>query len=685
MSAKRSLVTTGAAIVLGVVLFLAVFGPWVSPSDPDTGELRDALSAPSSEHWLGTDYLGRDILSRVIAGSRVALIAGVEATLIALVLGVGIGMVIGLAGGWTDRVVMRVIDGVSAIPALVLAIAIIAALGTGLTRSMFAVGIAFAMSMARLARGLTLSERERLYVDGARVAGAGRGRLLRSHIAPNVAGPIAVQATLVFASAITIEAGLSFLGLGVQPPASSWGSMLANAQRTIREAPFQAIPPGVAIVLTVLSINVLGDAVVRRRRGESYDHPTGYLEPIAIEPSDRSDASADVMTGAATGDPDAPPTLLAASGVTVGYGSTTAVDRAGLAIGRGEVIALVGESGSGKTSLAMAIAGLLTPPAVATADGLRLLTSEGRVDLIGADAAGQRRWRSHVGVVFQEPSASLNPLQTVNRQLSDVIRAQRRVRRPVGELDIDAQVISLLTDVGLPRPEEVARLRPGQISGGMAQRVMIALALAKNPELLVADEPTTALDVTVQAEIIGLLRRLCRERHFGVLLVTHDLGVAGELADRCLVMFRGRIVETGPTQQVATDPKHPYTSTLVSAVPQNEPGRPILDAPALAADGGPSHGAVTPPDGRTAAPRAEVDIDVDIDVDRVLHGGCAYRLRCPHAIGVCADVEPENAAIGGDAERYRTVACHRAAELDLPGARPADAAPSGRATVEEPA
>src|SRR5690606_9132107 len=196
-------------------------------------------------------------------------IAGIEATVVALVLGAGIGMVVGLAGGRVDRLAMRAIDGISAIPAIVLAIAIIAALGTGLTRSMFAVGIAFAMGMARLARGLTLSERERLYVDGARVTGAGRWRLLRHHIAPNIAGPIAVQATLVFAAAVTIEAGLSYLGLGVQPPHASWGTMLAAAQRTIRQSAFQAIPPGLAIVLTVLAINVLGDALVRRRRGES--------------------------------------------------------------------------------------------------------------------------------------------------------------------------------------------------------------------------------------------------------------------------------------------------------------------------------------------------------------------------------------------------------------------------------
>lgn len=666
---RRSLIVTLAAGVVGLVAFLAIFGSVVSPFDPNTGEMRNALADPSSEHWFGTDYLGRDVLSRVIAGARVAMIAGVEATAVALVLGAGVGMVIGLAGGWTDRIVMRVIDGISAIPALVLAIAIIATLGTGLTRSMFAVGLAFAMGMARLARGLTLSERERLYVDGARVAGAGRRRLLWSHIAPNIAGPIVVQATLVFAAAVTIEAGLSFLGLGVQPPDASWGSMLSSAQRTIREAPFQAIPPGLAIVITVLAINVLGDALVRRRRGESYDHPTGYLEPVTVVAS--TDPESPAMEGVAElnghNEGESDRLLLDASGVTVRYGTTVAVDRAEVAIAPGEVVALVGESGSGKTSLAMSIAALVTPPASVSAERMVLRVPTGTVDQVEGNERAARRWRSHVGVVFQEPSASLNPLQTVGRQLRDVIRAQRRLAAATGELreDIDDQVVRLLTDVGLPRPAEVAKLRPGQLSGGMAQRVMIALALAKDPDLLVADEPTTALDVTVQAEIIGLLRELCQKRHFGVLLVTHDLGVAGELAHRCLVMFKGQIVESGPTRQVALNPAHPYTSTLVSSVPQNVPGRPILQE-------GPA--------GESTASRPSDQ-------------GCAYQPRCPFAIDRCRSEKPPLAprpveavvALSGAGEQIHdpgyAVACHRSAELNLPGAQPwvGDAASPSRA------
>ncbi len=587
---RNSAVVTASWAILIVFGLLAVAGPWIAPYDPTTGTPADALAAPGAEHWLGTDYLGRDTLSRLIDGARVSAIAGFEATAVAVVLGGGLGMVIGLLGGWIDRIMMRVVEGISAIPAIVLAIAIIAALGSGLSRSMFAVGIAFAMGMARLARGLTLAERERLYVDGARVIGAKRIRLLLRHIAPNIAGPLGVEATLVFAHSVTIEAALSFLGLGTQPPAASWGGMLASAQRTIREAPFQAIPPGLALVLAVLALNIVGDALVRRRRGVGLDNPTGYLKPVGVS---RAPSGAQATT-AETGNNSTAP-LLDARDLTVRYGDSVAVDRATVTINHGEVVALVGESGSGKTSLAMALADLLTPPATSDAAWVRLGGTP-HLDLVEADAATRANWRSRVGVVFQEPAASLNPLQTVRRQMRDVIQAQRRMtaeRQPPlrserralnGRRSVDAEIISLLSAVGLKRPSMVARLRPGQISGGMAQRVMIALALAKSPELLIADEPTTALDVTVQAEIIELLRRLCRERKFGVLFVTHDLGVAGELADRVVVMLHGHIVESGPIADVIRQPREPYTRALVAAVPRNEPGRAILTPPPMAED-----------------------------------------------------------------------------------------------------
>ncbi len=634
MLAGSSLIVKAAAAFLLALLLLVAFGPWISPHDPGAGSLRSAMQGPGGEFWLGTDYLGRDVLSRLIAGSRVAMFAGLEAVVVALVLGLPVGLIIGFVGGWPDRILMRVIDGVSAIPGLVLAIGIIAAFGSGLTRSMFAVGVAFAMGVARLARGLVLAERERLYVDGARVIGSGRPSLLVRHISPNVAAPLIVQATMIFASAITIEAGLSYLGLGVEPPTASWGAMLAAAQRTYRDQPFQTVPPGGAILLTVLAINIVGDSLLRRRKGESFDHPAGYLSPAAITRTTRSappstagnpPSEGGELAGVGGGD------VLTVRGLSVHYSGTEtpAAADVDLTIAPGEFVALVGESGSGKTSVAMAVAGLLTPPARVSADEVTLQTETSRQrSLVDATARVQRGWRSDLGVVFQEPAASLNPLQTVGRQLRDVLRVAGVERAHISERSIE-----LLTDVGLPRPTEVLRLRPHQISGGMAQRVVIAMALAKQPRLLVADEPTTALDVMVQAEIIALLQRLGHDRGVAVLLVTHDLGVAAQLADRALVMYRGRVVEEGPIGDLIAQPRHPYTSELVGAVPRNVPGRRVVAevAPAL----------------------SELPATT----------GCAYRSRCPHADRAC-ETRPELTA----GEVVRRVACVHADELELPGA-----------------
>ena len=242
-----------AVSFLTLLVLVAVFAPIVANHDPEQGSLRDTLQGPSGVHWLDTDQLGRDVFSRLVFGARVALLAASEAVIVAVVLGVPIGLVLGFRGGWVDRIAMRLIDGLSAIPGIVLAISIIAALGTGLVRAMLAVGIVGATVLARLTRGQVLAVRERLYIDAARVSGASQWSLLFRHALPNVAPTLVVQATLLFATAIIVEAGLSFIGLGVQPPDPSWGVMLSSAQEVLDRQAFNAIPPGAAIFATVLA------------------------------------------------------------------------------------------------------------------------------------------------------------------------------------------------------------------------------------------------------------------------------------------------------------------------------------------------------------------------------------------------------------------------------------------------
>ena len=256
-----SFITGVATAVLLALAFFAIFADWIVPYDPLKQNLIQALQGPSAAHWLGTDDLGRDVLSRLIYGCRIAVIAAAEGTSIAILLGVPLGLFIGYRGGWWDWVVMRVVEAVVSIPGIMVAIVIIALLGAGLHRAMIALGILFSTSFLRLARGVVLAEREEVYVRSARVVGASDGRILLRHIFPNIAPPLIVQVTLTVGAVLLAEAGLSFIGLGVQPPQASWGTMLNTAAAFMDLNWFLAIPPGIAIIVTVLSVNLLGDVL----------------------------------------------------------------------------------------------------------------------------------------------------------------------------------------------------------------------------------------------------------------------------------------------------------------------------------------------------------------------------------------------------------------------------------------
>jgi peptide/nickel transport system permease protein len=257
---KRRTAVVGLVVVVLMVL-LALFAPWVAPFDPLATSFTIVRKAPSDTHWFGTDEVGRDLLSRVIWGGRASLAAGVISVSIAVGVGVPLGMLAGYAGGLLDAVVSRVTDAMLAIPFLILAIALAAFLGPSLSNAMIAIGITATPIFVRLSRGQVLSVRAEEYVEAARAVGNPPLRILLRHILPNILPPVIVQATLAIAAAIIAEASLSFLGLGQQPPAPSWGSMLNTAQRFLTQAPWMAIYPGLAIFITVLAFNLLGDGL----------------------------------------------------------------------------------------------------------------------------------------------------------------------------------------------------------------------------------------------------------------------------------------------------------------------------------------------------------------------------------------------------------------------------------------
>jgi len=262
-------------VVVALVLFVALSADVIAPYNPDQAQQAGVLTAPAFAHWLGTDQLGRDVLSRIIHGARTSVQAGVVSVGFALLAGVSIGLLAGYHGGWIDDVLVLLVDALWSFPTLVLALAIAASLGPGLTNAMLAIGVVFTPIFARLVRGQTLSVRERDFVVAARALGAGPGRIMLRHIWPNVTAPIIVQTSLLVASAIVVEAALSFLGLGIEPPTSSWGSMLKAGYQYMQQAPWLSFAPGTAIFVTVLAFNLLGDGLRRgldprlRQQGQS--------------------------------------------------------------------------------------------------------------------------------------------------------------------------------------------------------------------------------------------------------------------------------------------------------------------------------------------------------------------------------------------------------------------------------
>ncbi|OLF13924.1 hypothetical protein BLA60_01700 [Actinophytocola xinjiangensis] len=594
----RAVIPVAGGFLLLLIL-VAFAAPLVAPHDPTTGDLMRPAQLPSGQHWLGTDSLGRDVLSRIVYGARVALLAALVAVGVAVVIGLPAGLVLGYRGGWADRIVLRAAEGVNAMPFLLVAITFIAVLGPGLFKSMAVVGVVYAVMVLRLVRGETLAAREELYVTGAVVAGASTARILWRHLLPAVAPSLIVLVTTMFATSIVAEATLSYLGLGTQPPDASWGNMLADAQQTAFAHWFPAIPPGVAILVTVLAFNLLGDglrdAFAREATGSVLDaRPPAVTEPDPSLPDEPST-------------PDAPDTLVAVRGLSVSFPApgergrwVPAVTDVSFDIGRGEVVSLVGESGSGKSVTAMALAGLVPAPAVVEA---RSITFDGR-ELAGTDARTMRTLRAgSIGVVFQDPLKALNPAFTVGTQLTEGLR----VVHGMSTQDARRAAAEWLDRVRIPDATHRLRQYPHEFSGGMAQRVMIAMALSAEPALLIADEPTTALDVTVQGEILDLLRELQEQTGMSLLIITHDQGVVADLAERVLVMYAGELVERGRVADVLTGPRHPYTAGLIASVPRNRRRTGPL----------PRVRGVVPAAGRWGE-------------------GCRFHDRCPFALPACA-------------------------------------------------
>ena len=550
---------------LALLLVVAVSAGVISPHDPLDQELLAVKQGPSAEYWLGTDALGRDVASRLIHGAAPTLAGVLEAVLVAGGLGIALGVSAGYFGGLWDRAVQQAVNLLQSMPTILILLAVLAVFGQTMLPAMVTLGILGSAGISRVMRSVTLAVREELYIAAARLCGLGDGYIIARHVMPRIIGPVIVQLSLFSAISVIVQTGICFLGLGVAPPAPTWGGMIFEASSSLNDHPWLLVPSGGVVALTILAFGLLGDSL-RDASTEAWSRPAVASRASVRLPAAVTDVPAS--------------SLISLRGLQVAAGERALVHDVGFDLAAGETLGIVGESGSGKTLTSLSLLGLL-PPGTQVIGGTLVMGGEA-IDLGDIDRLSALRG-SAIGMIFQEPMSALDPCFTIGQQLAEVVRLQH----PGTAAEVQARVIGLLRAVKIHDPEQVARRYPHQISGGMAQRVGIARALAREPRVLLADEPTTALDVTVQAEILGLLRQLSRERGMAVILVTHDWGVVADLCDRALVMRHGRVLESADVVDLFHRPQHPYTKALLAANPHGAvPGQPLPTvAEVLAASG----------------------------------------------------------------------------------------------------
>lgn len=566
-----------AGIVLLLIVVASVVSPWISPHDPGLVVLAESLEGPRLNHPLGTDLNGRDILSRLLWGGRVSLQAGTIMVIAAIVCGVPGGLLAGYYSRILDAVASWVSNMLMSLPQILIVIVVIASLGSGLAPTMITLGVLASPDLFRLTRSAVIGVRNELFVDAAKVSGLGDISIIFRHILSVVSGPVVVRSSFLFGMAIIAQSGLEFLGLG-DPLRPSWGGELSSAFQSFQRAPNLVIAPGLAIGLTVMALVLFGTALADALGGA---RATGKGSRVPVPNPGEGNAGEQSSPPSTTGDiqssaSDGGDVLLRVENLRVAYpggdgGATTVVEDVSLHVRRGEVLGIVGESGSGKSQTSFAILGLLPPEASVSA---RRLEFDGQ-DLDALNERSLQRLRGRkIAYVPQEPMSNLDPSFTVGSQLTRPMRHTLRISRA----EARERALALLKRVGIPDPERTFSSYPHQLSGGMAQRVLIAGAVSCDPELLIADEPTTAVDVTVQVEVLALLRDLQQERNMGLVLVTHNLGVVADICDRVAVMRKGRIVEVKPVIELFAHPEHEYTRMLLNSTLEDVASRRQRDA-----------------------------------------------------------------------------------------------------------
>lgn len=569
-----------ALIVLVLIVMIAVLANVIAPHNPL--EIFTARQAPSAQFLFGTDDKGRDVLSRMMYGARYSLVIGIGATAFALVCGSIIGAVAAVARKWISEVIMRVLDVIMSFPGIALAATFVIAFGNSVPTLIFAIGFLYIPQIARIVRANVVSEYNQDYVRAVVVSGACAPWILWKHVIRNCLAPVMVFTIVLVADAIVFEASLSFISAGIPEPTPTWGNILADARAGVLAGRWwQALFPGLAIMVTVLALNILSegmtdamaaapkaaikadDAAVRanreadrlvadptlayRAQAEMLKHRLEQLRTVEKMRTDRFKAHTEV------------PPILEVKDLCIKFprhGEVNVVDRVSFVVRPRQTMGLVGESGCGKSITSLTIMGLLDPKATVTGevlyDGQNLL------------AMSQKQMNAlrgrEIAMIYQDALSSLNPSMLIRSQMKQLTK--RGGTRSAEEL---------LELVGLD-PQRTLGSYPHELSGGQRQRVLIAMALTRDPKVVIADEPTTALDVTVQKQVIDLLNRLQKELGFAMVFVSHDLALVAEVANSITVMYAGQVVEQGPVADILCHPVHEYTSGLLGSVLSIEAG-----------------------------------------------------------------------------------------------------------------
>ena len=578
--------------ILALIVLVSILAPFISPYGP--GDISTKWQGPSAEHFFGTDHVGRDIFARVLYGGRYSLVIGLCSTLVALFFGAIIGSIAAVVRKSISETIMRILDIIMAVPGIAMAAVTVLVFGRTLTKSgntaglvviiICSIAFVYIPQLSRIVRANVMAAYGEDYVRAVIVSGARAPWILTKHVMRNTAAPVLVFATVLVADAIILEASLTFIGSGLQATTvATWGNVLSEAStnRSVLQGMWwTATFPGLFIMTTVLCLNLLSEGITdamvaapssaavaqvdnnsdreadkllldpRRayaEQAESLQARLDDLESVEEKRTDRFEAHLEKTP------------LLEVKDLCIKFerhGNVNVVDHVSFKVRPGETMGLVGESGCGKSITALTIMGLIDPKAEITGE----ILYEGE-NLLEKSAEERRALLGHeMAMIYQDALSSLNPAMLIKAQMKQL--TSRGGTRSAEEL---------LELVGLD-PKRTLESYPHELSGGQRQRVLIAMALTRDPKLIIADEPTTALDVTVQKQVIALLNELREKLGFAMIFVSHDLALVAEVAHHITVMYAGQVIEQAPTKELLTHPTHEYTRGLLGAVLSIEAG-----------------------------------------------------------------------------------------------------------------